>query len=212
MSRGLFVSFEGGDGAGKSTQVKKLAEFLEENGHSVVMTREPGGAEGAEAIRDLLVNGPTEKWDAITEALLMYAARTDHIRQTIAPALAKGKIVISDRFSDSTMAYQGYAGALGVKRVAQLNSVILGEFKPDFTVILDVTEDVGLARARNRSTDESRFENKGDAYQAHVRDAFLKIAESNADRCLVIDASKSIDEIANEISLEVLNRLGACNL
>ena len=208
MAHGLFISFEGGDGSGKSTQVKRLTSHLEQSGRRIIVTREPGGSEGAEAIRNLLVNGPAEKWDAITEALLMYASRADHVRQVIRPALERGDVVISDRFSDSTMAYQGYAGELGVDKVSQLDQLVLGGFKPHITFVLEVSEDVGLTRAKARGDTESRFEQKGDTYQAAVKSGFLQIARNDPDRCVVIDANRTVDAIGLEIATIVDDRFG----
>jgi len=187
--RGLFISFEGGDGAGKSTQIGRLADHLRAKGRTVRITREPGGTDGAETIRKLLVEGAANRWDPMAEALMMYAARADHLARSIRPALQRGEIVITDRFADSTMAYQGIAGALGEDAVMHLHQLVVGKDDPDITIILDVPTDVGLARAGSRGAAESRFENKGGAYQEKVRQAFLKIAKDNPARCHVVDAS-----------------------
>lgn len=187
--RGFFISFEGGDGAGKSSQIGRLADLLRAKGQTVRITREPGGSDGAETIRKLLVEGAAERWNPMAEALMMYAARADHLDRVIRPALARGEVVITDRFADSTMAYQGIAGALGEKTVAALHALVVGGDDPDVTVILDVPTDVGLARAGGRGGAESRFEQKGEAFQEKVRQAFLKIACDNPDRCIVVDAT-----------------------
>lgn len=193
-ARGLFISFEGGDGAGKSSQIGRLADHLRAKGRTVRITREPGGTDGAEAIRKLLVEGAANRWNPMTEALMMYAARADHLERSIKPALQRGDVVITDRFADSTMAYQGIAGALGEDAVSALHKLVVGEEDPDITIILDVPTDIGLARAGSRGAGESRFESKGGAYQESVRQAFLKIARDNPGRCHVVDAAK--DEAA----------------
>ena len=195
---GFFISFEGGDGAGKTTQIKHLRDALEASGRKVVTTREPGGAEGAEAIRTLLVEGDAARWSPLCEALLMYAARADHLQRTILPALEEGAAVISDRFADSTMAYQGIAGALGEGEVARLHEIVVGPHDPDLTIILDLPSGQGLARAGARGG-AARFEEKGADYQKRVRDAFLSIARAHPERCIVIDASGSADEVAARV-------------
>jgi dTMP kinase len=188
--RGLFISVEGADGSGKSTQARRLADYLRARGHVVVETREPGGGgEGAAAIRHLLLNGPPERWTPSAEALMMYAARAEHLDKLIRPALREGKTVITDRFADSTMAYQGIAGGLGDAAVDALHAIVVGKDDPDLTLILDVPADVGLRRAAGRRAGESRFEDKGPAFQRAVRDAFLAIARAAPARCKVVDAS-----------------------
>ena len=203
---GVFISFEGGDGAGKSTQIAKLAEALRAAGRYVVVTREPGGSEGAEAIRKLLVEGAADRWSPIAEALLMYAARADHLQRALLPALESGAVVISDRFADSTMAYQGLAGDLGEDAVKQLHALVVGDRDPDLTLVLDIPPQEGLARAGARAADgnakgakEARFEEKGSTYQHRVREAFLKIAADNPSRCAVIDASGEPAEVAERV-------------
>lgn len=196
--RGAFISFEGGDGAGKSTQINLLADRLREAGCDVVVTREPGGSDGAEAIRALLVKGDADRWSPVTEALLMYAARADHLEKVILPALARGAVVITDRFADSTMAYQGIAGDLGREKVEALYSLVVGENGPDLTILLDTPAEEGLRRA-SRDEGETRFEDKGGAYQQSVRDAFLQIARNDPDRCAVIDARDPIETVAANV-------------
>lgn len=198
-TEGLFISFEGGDGAGKSTQIKRLAERIENAGRDVVLTREPGGSDGAEIIRKLLVEGDKDRWSPLTEALLMNAARRDHLEKVILPALARGVVVITDRFADSTMAYQGIAGALGREKASLLRDLVVGPCSPDITIILDVPVELGLERAGDRCGNETRFESKGEAFQAAVRDAFLEIAKNEPDRCIVVDASQPIEETASAI-------------
>lgn len=204
--RGSFISFEGGDGVGKSTQIARLAERLRRAGREVVVTREPGGAPGAEEIRSLLVTGATDRWTPLAEALLMYAARAEHLAKTINPARDRGAVVLSDRFSDSTMAYQGIAGALGRNAVAALDQLVVGAEGPDMTFVLDAG-DAGLARAGARGGDD-RFERKGADYQAQVRRAFLDIARADPRRCVVVDTAGAPDDVAAEIARHVAARLG----
>jgi len=201
--KGLFISFEGGDGAGKSSQIGRLADHLRAAGKTVRVTREPGGSDGAEAIRKLLVDGAADRWSPMCEALMMYAARADHLERVIRPALDRGEAVITDRFADSTMAYQGIAGALGKDTVARLHALVVGPDDPDITIILDVPTDVGLARAGGRGRAESRFESKGAAYQEKVREAFLKIARDNPRRCFVIDATPDEEIVFRAVAAAV---------
>lgn len=201
--KGFFVSFEGGDGAGKSSQIGRLADMLRARGFAVRVTREPGGSDGAEIIRKLLVEGAAEKWSPMTEALMMYAARADHLERVIRPALDRGEAVITDRFADSTMAYQGIAGALGPEPVSKLHALVVGADNPDITIILDVPTDIGLARAGGRGAAESRFESKGASYQERVRQAFLKIAEDNPARCVVIDATPDEETVFKAVAAVV---------
>jgi dTMP kinase len=189
VTRGRFITFEGGEGAGKSTQVRILAERLAGAGVEVVATREPGGSPGAEAIRALLVTGDPDRWSAISETLLMYAARRDHIERTIRPALTRGAWVISDRFADSTRAYQGAAGDAPAGLVAALETFVLEDIRPDLTLMLDLPVDQGLARAGRRGGSEARFEAKGVAFHERLREAFLQIARAEPHRCAVIDAA-----------------------
>ena len=203
---GVFISVEGGDGAGKSTQIKILADKIRENGRDVVLTREPGGSPGAESIRELLVTGAAERWSPMCEALMMYAARADHLAKTIEPALENGSVVISDRFADSSMAYQGIAGALGADIVTKLHDIVVADRDPDLTLILDIPIDEGLARAVTRGGAD-RFESKGTEFQARVRKAFLQIASDNPKRCAVIDARGDIDAIAERIDRTIKDRL-----
>lgn len=204
---GLFISFEGGDGAGKTTQIKRLADILRAEGREVVLTREPGGSEGAEAIRKLILEGAADRWSPLSEALLMYAAREDHLERTIIPALARGAVVISDRFADSTMAYQGLAGALGEETVAALYKLVVGDRGPDITIILDIPVEEGLKRSGNRGGAEQRFESKGAAYQENVRQAFLEIARREPERCLVIDAGGDEETVAARLREAVATRM-----
>lgn len=196
--RGLFISFEGGDGVGKSTQIARLAKTLRKHGREVVETREPGGSAGAEAIRALIVTGDEDRWSAMSEALLMYAARRDHLEKTIRPARNRGAVVLCDRFADSTMAYQGYAGGLGAETLAALYASVIGDEGPDLTFLLDAPGDEGLARAAPDGS-ERRFEEKGAAFQSKVREAFLEIAKNAPERCVIVDARGSKDAVAERI-------------
>ncbi len=191
MTRGLFITLEGGEGSGKSTQSKRLQAILESEGHSVVITREPGGSPGAEAIRSLLVTGETDRWDGMTEALLLFAARRDHVERTIKPALDRGAIVICDRFTDSTMAYQGYGHDLGREPVEQLNKIALNDIKPDITLILDLAVEEGLKRAVSRGGDEQRYEDMDVAFHHRLREGFIDISKRDPNRCHIIDATGS---------------------
>lgn len=202
--RGFFISVEGADGSGKSTQARRLAAHLRARGHVVVETREPGGGgEGAAAIRQLLLNGPPERWTPTAEALMMYAARAEHLDKLIRPALRDGKTVITDRFADSTIAYQGIAGGLGAATVKALHAIVVGKDDPDLTLILDVPADIGLRRAGGRNGGEGRFEEKGPAFQSAVRDAFLAIARAAPARCRVIDASADEETVWRAVAKAV---------
>jgi dTMP kinase len=199
MARGKFITFEGGEGTGKSTQARLLAERLRARGLAVVLTREPGGAPGAEAIRKLLVEGDPGRWDATTEALLHYAARRAHLTQTVWPALKRGEWVVSDRFADSTMAYQGIAMGLGREAIEALHALAVGDFAPDLTLVLDIPVDVGLARAGARGGAEDRYERMGAAFHQTLRAAFRDIAEAEPERCVLIDVQADIDAVAARV-------------
>lgn len=203
--KGVFISFEGGDGTGKSTQINRLAEKLRSAGRNVVTTREPGGSPGADAIRALLLEGDPGRWSSLTEALLMYASRADHLERTIMPALANGAVVISDRFADSTMAYQGLAGSLGENTVKTLHDIVVGNRDPDLTIILDLPVEHGLKRAVTRGG-EQRFESKGARYQEDVRQAFLEIARREPKRCTLVDARDDVDAVAERVLAAVRSR------
>ncbi|MFI4934771.1 MAG: dTMP kinase [Caulobacterales bacterium] len=207
MALGRFITLEGGEGAGKSTQARRLAERLRADGREVVLTREPGGSPGAETIRGLLVTGGTDRWSPITEALLMYAARRDHIERTIAPALERGAWVVSDRFADSTRAYQGAGGGAPASFIQALERYVLGEVRPDLTLILDLPVEVGHARIGGRNHAETRFEAKGEDFHRRLREGFLAIARVEADRCAVIDASVKPAAVEAAIWDAVSNRL-----
>jgi len=206
---GRFITLEGGEGAGKSTQIARLADWLKARGREVVTTREPGGAPGAEMIRKLLVEGPAERWDGTTEALLHFAARRDHLRLTVWPALKRGAWVISDRFADSTRAYQGYGHGLDLTMLARLYEIAIGGFRPDLTLILDLPIETGLARAVARRSAETRYESLPRDFHERVHDGFAEIAKSEPVRCAIIDASRDIEAVAAAIARVVAERLGA---
>ncbi|HEY2661957.1 MAG TPA: dTMP kinase [Caulobacteraceae bacterium] len=207
MTRGRFISFEGGEGAGKSTQLRRLADRLAALDGEVVVTREPGGSPGAEAIRALLVTGAVERWSPLTETLLMYAARRDHIERVIDPALERGATVLCDRFFDSTRAYQGAGGGAPADLIAALEADVVGDTVPDLTLIFDLPVAVGLARAAARGEGEARFEAKGLDFHERLRAAFLRIAAIEPGRCVLIDADGTVDEIERHIWRVVAPRL-----
>lgn len=198
MRRGILISLEGGEGGGKSTQARILAERLELAGRSVCLTREPGGSPGGEAIRSLLVEGEADRWSATSEALLMNAARRDHLERVIRPKLAQGLVVISDRFADSTRAYQGQAGGASLALLDALEAAIVEGDWPDLTFVLDIPAEEGLRRAAQRGGAQ-RFESKGLAFHEALRAAFLAIAEQAPERCRVIDATGSQAGVADAI-------------
>jgi dTMP kinase len=202
------ITVEGGEGAGKSTQVDLLAGALVGAGIAVERTREPGGSEGAEAIRRLLLDGATERWDAVGEALLLYAARRDHVVRLIEPALARGTWVVCDRFADSTLAYQGYGRGLPLADLAALHRFALGDFAPDLTLILDLPVADGLARAARRSVDADRFERLDAAFHERLRQGFRQIAADHPERCVVIDAAGEVDSVHRAVIAAVAERLG----
>ena len=200
MTGGFFVTFEGGEGTGKSTQAKLLAERLESNGTECVLTREPGGAPGAEQIRNLLVTGDVDRWSPEAECLLNYAARDDHLRRLIRPALGAGKTVICDRFMDSTRAYQGIAGGVDAGLIGMLEEKIVASTRPDLTIIFDMDPQEALARTSGRQHGaEDRFERKPSEYHEKLRKAFLAIAAANKERCHVLDAGRPSDVVSDEI-------------
>lgn len=204
MTRGKFITLEGGEGAGKSTQAGLLAATLSRAGIEVEQTREPGGTPFAEALRGVLVGPAAEGVDRVAEALAHFAARADHVARRIEPALDAGRWVISDRFADSTLAYQGIAGGLSVGRFVDIEHAALQGFKPDVTLMLDVPVEMGLLRAR----DTNRYERLGRAFHENVRQGFLAIAKEFPQRCLVIDATADVTTVAARIAAAVQDRLG----
>ncbi|MEQ9813177.1 MAG: dTMP kinase [Azospirillaceae bacterium] len=203
MTRGLFITFEGGEGSGKSTQAARLAAHLRERGLAVVLTREPGGSPGAEAIRKLLVEGDTARWTGRGELFLHFAARADHVERVIQPALARGACVVCDRFTDSTMAYQGYAHGLGREAVERLADVCHPGLKPDITFLLDIPVEVGMKRSGLRDSAENRYERMPLEFHERIRNAFLDIASRDAERIRLIDASADISALEKIIRLNV---------
>jgi dTMP kinase len=199
MARGPFISFEGGEGAGKSTHVARLAARLRSNGRATIATREPGGSPGGEAIRDLLVTGAADRWSADAEALLMYAARMDHVERVIAPALEAGAVVVSDRFADSTRAYQGSGGGANEALIDALEQHTRRLCWPVLTLIFDLDPVAGLARAAERAGGEARFEAKGLAFHQRLRSAFAAIAAAEPARCAIVDASGDIPEVEAQV-------------
>lgn len=200
MARSRFITFEGGEGSGKTSHARGIADWLRGQGREVVLTREPGGTPGAEEIRKLLVQGEAARWEPMTEALLHFAARRDHVTKVIQPALARGAWVISDRFTDSTMAYQGYGHRLGVEAIQLLRRLVLGDFEPGLTLLFDVPVTLGLQRAGRRNVADAggdgRYESMGEAFHARVHDGFLSIARDEPGRVVVIDASKPMAEVS----------------
>ncbi|MDC7674859.1 dTMP kinase [Asticcacaulis machinosus] len=197
--RGKFITFEGGEGAGKSTQVKILVKRLRDQGLEVVQTREPGGSPGAEALRDLLVKGDATRWSPVSEALMMYASRADHLEKVIRPALDRGAWVVCDRFADSTRAYQGAGGGISPEFIEQIDKAVVGDSQPDLVLIMDMPVEAGLARAKGRGGDEDRFEAKGLAFHERLRQGFLKRAAMAPERYKIIDADQSIELISSDI-------------
>jgi dTMP kinase len=195
VSRGIFITLEGGEGTGKSTQTRRLVERLRAEGRGVVQTREPGGSAGAEVIRNLVVAGDAERWSPRTETLLMYAARSDHLERTIRPALEAGDWVVCDRFADSSRAYQGAGGGVPPAFIEQLDAGIVADDQPDLTLVFDLPVEVGLERAFGRGLFETRFESKGLAFHTRLREGFLEIARRHPERCILIDADGTEDEI-----------------
>ena len=196
---GRFITLEGGEGAGKSTQAKRLAAALHSRGIECIVTREPGGSPGAEEIRKLLVEGAPGRWDAVTETLLLFAARADHIARKIKPALADGKWVISDRFTDSTYAYQGAGRGLDRETIRRIEAASTHAFEPELTLVLDLPSETGLARAHARNTGETRFEGFDLAFHTRLREAFREIVQREPDRCVLIDATGTEDRVAELI-------------
>ena len=197
---GRFITFEGGEGTGKSTQVKRLAAALDARKIAAVVTREPGGSPGAEEIRSLLLQGDPARWNPLTEALLFYAARADHTDRTIKPALAAGKWVICDRYSDSSYAYQGGGRGLNRETVRRIEAIAIDDFKPELTLILDLPVEIGLKRSISRQGNtETRFEEMDIAFHERMRKAFLDIARRNPDRCIVISADQDVDAVADAV-------------
>jgi dTMP kinase len=205
---GKFITLEGGEGGGKSTQAKRLADFLEGKGNRVLLTREPGGSQGAEDIRKLLVSGEPGRWDAMTEALLHTAARRDHLQRKVLPAIESGSWVISDRFIDSTVAYQGYGHDLGAERILEMHRIANAGFMPDLTLILDLPVEEGLGRANSRGGGEDRYERMKLDFHHRLRQGFLAIAAGQPDRCKIVNAALNIDAVTAQIQAIVCQKFG----
>lgn len=215
--QGLFITFEGGEGSGKSTQAHLLSKALQADGREVVITREPGGTPEAEKIRDLLVQREGGDWSAGEECLLVLTARVHHVRTLIDPALNRGDIVICDRFMDSTLVYQGFGRGMAVTDIEKLHEIVLGSFEPDLTFLLDVPVEDGLTRAEVRlagihsdqGKQEDRFERMDMEFHKKLRDGFLTLAKQNPHRIIVLDARQSIEELHDQIMAYVKEKFGA---
>ena len=203
---GRFITLEGGEGAGKSTQIQVIKDYLLTRGNDVVVTREPGGTSEGQEIRNLLVSGDKDKWSPLSETLLILADRAAHLERIIRPALAEGKYVVCDRFFDSTKAYQGVAGGLGLDVIHNLQRPVLGTTLPDFTLLLDIDPEKGLRRAQERGG-ELRFESKTLAYHRTLRNAFLDFAAQEPDRIFVIDADRDVEAVRDDILAVLDERL-----
>ncbi|MFT5341429.1 MAG: dTMP kinase [Paracoccaceae bacterium] len=203
---GTFITFEGIDGSGKSTQARRLAEALRADGFDVVLTREPGGSPGAEEIRKLVLQGDPDRWSAETEILLFTAARRDHLERTILPALTMGQVVICDRFADSTRMYQGLSRGDLRQVVDQLHDLMIGR-EPDLTILIDMDPNTGLTRALSRQGSEERFEDFGPDLQRQMRAGFLALADEFSDRFRIIDGARDIESIAVDVRAVALKAL-----
>ena len=204
----LLITFEGGEGSGKTTQSQILYNALKEKGFEVIKTREPGGTKFAEIIREILVQGESNKINNISELLLFAAARADHVQKLIKECLKDNKIVICDRFTDSTLAYQGYAGNLDLDLVKEVNRISIGEISPDLTFVFDIDPTLGIERALGENNKETRFEEKDIMYHKKIRDGYIDIARDNPDRCVVIDGTNGIEQISKnilELTLDKIN-------
>ncbi len=207
MTKGRFITFEGGEGTGKSTQVARLVERLRARDLEVVQTREPGGSAGAEDIRNIALNGEAGRWSPMTETMLMFAARSDHLERTIRPALEAGRWVVCDRFADSSRAYQGVGGGTPADFIETLDAAIVGETQPDLTLVFDLPVSIGLERAFGRGLFETRFESKGLEFHERLRRGFLDIAARHPERCVVIDADGDQDTVAARVWVATEARL-----
>ena len=208
-AKGTFITFEGGEGAGKTTQAKMLCEALNGAGVETLLTREPGGTFGAEAIRDLVLEGTKDRWSGMTELLLMYAARLDHVEKLIKPALERGVWVVSDRFSDSSLAYQGYARGLGANKVKSVHEAVMDGFGPDLTILFDIDPILAQKRVETRGEELSRFDAESIVFHNILRDAFLEIANDHSDRIFTVDAAASRDGVHTRILYTVTQKYPA---
>ena len=205
VSKGHFISLEGGEGAGKTTQAERIKEALVEAGFDAIITREPGGTFGAEAIRDLVLSGSQDRWSGMTELLLMYAARVDHVEKLIKPALERGTWVLCDRFADSSLVYQGFARGIGAERVAAIHGASLDGFAPEITFLFDIDPILTKSRVRNRGEELSRFDAETLDFHKKIRDGFLQIAKEDPERFITLDAASSRDAI----TIQIVNALKA---
>jgi len=214
-NKGIFISFEGGEGAGKTTQIKRIVSFLQEKNYDVITTREPGGTPEAEKIRDLLVQRDGGDWTPKSECLMFFAARQIHVERLIKPALNNNKIVITDRFTDSTRAYQSYGHNLDINFIEEVNKTVLGDFEPDLTFIFDLPIDIGLERSLKnniassdtREEKEDKFEKLDNKFHENMRQGFLKIAKEHKNRCKLIDATKTMDEVTKDILFHIKEKI-----
>ena len=205
---GFFITFEGGEGSGKTTQIDLLAGWLEARGlPAPLLTREPGGTAASESIRELLLTGEVDRWDAATEALLMSASRRHHVDEVIRPALERGRLVICDRFFDSTRIYQGVVGGVPHEDIEALGRISCGDLEPDLTLVLDMDVEHGLERAGARGSAEMRFERKGVAFHKRVKQAYRDLAEAHPERIVVIDARRTPESVASDIESVVAERM-----
>jgi dTMP kinase len=205
--KGKFITLEGGEGTGKSTQIELMVQFLKKRGTPVMSTREPGGSEGAELIRHLLVNGEVHRWDSVTEVLLMNAARRDHLKSVIIPALEAGVWVVCDRFADSTLAYQGYGHGVALPYLNTIYELIAGSLTPDLTFIFDLDPRLGIERAQGRGGSEDRFERMPMEFHDRIREGFRRIAQTDLNRYILIDASLDREAISKQIQEYIEQRL-----
>lgn len=216
MEQGLFITFEGGEGSGKTTQINRLSSTLSQLGYKVLTTREPGGTPEGEKIRDLIVQRDAGNWVPMAEVLLLFAARIMHVSKVIKPALEEGKIVICDRFADSTTAYQGYGHGVDQHVLDEINTIAMGHFKPDITFILDIDPEVGLQRSDRRlaaeqfqvKQREDRYEQLDIEFHKRLRRGFLDIAQKEPDRCHILDGSQDIDTVSKQIADIVRGKVG----
>jgi dTMP kinase len=209
-TRGRFITFEGGEGSGKSTQIRRLAETLDEKGVRTLLTREPGGSPGAEIVRHLVLSGVGKVLGASGEALLFAAARDDHVHNVIVPALDRGQWVLCDRFTDSTRVYQGRLGSADISLIRAMERVTIGELQPDLTIILDVPAEEGLARAAKRRGEAAadRFEGEDISFHRRLREAYWQVAAEEPDRCALIDAAADVETVAQRVWDVVAQRFG----
>lgn len=216
MKKGFFITLEGGEGTGKTTQINRLSRFLTEQGRKVITTREPGGTPEGDKLRDLVVQRDGGSWTPLSELLLISAARDMHVQKLIKPSLEEGKIIISDRFYDSTRAYQGYAHGLDLGTIETVIGMVAKDCVPDLTLILDIDPQVGLSRSNRRlskevdasAKSEDKFEGLDLSFHEKLRNGFLAIAKQEPERCVVIDAAQDIDKVTQDIEKIVLDRLG----